>query len=65
MTFTLSIGLLFATTGLVCYMNRISYGFLIFLLGLIVTILTLYVWWRDVVRESTYQVIIQLLYKKD
>jgi len=52
---TLSIGLLFATTGLVCYMNRISNGFLIFLLGLLVTILTMYVWWRDVIRESTYQ----------
>ena len=52
---TLSLGLLFATTGLVCYMNRISNGFLIFLLGLIITILTMYVWWRDVIRESTYE----------
>jgi len=52
---TLSLGLLFATTGLVCYMNRISNGFLIFLLGLLVTIITMYVWWRDVIRESTYQ----------
>ena len=52
---TVSFGLLFATTGLVCYMNRVNNGFFIFLLGLIVTTLSLYLWWRDVVRESTYQ----------
>jgi len=51
----LSFGLLFATSGFVCYMNRIMNGFLIFLLGLLVTFLTMYVWWRDVIRESTYQ----------
>jgi cytochrome c oxidase subunit 3 len=39
---TVSFGLLFATTGLVCYMNRIHNGFFIFFLGLLVTILSLY-----------------------
>jgi cytochrome c oxidase subunit 3 len=52
---TVSFGLLFATTGLVCYMNRVTNGFFVFLLGLIITIFSLYFWWRDVVRESTYQ----------
>jgi len=52
---TVSFGLLFATSGLVCYMNRVSNGFFIFLLGLVITTLSLYLWWRDVVRESTYQ----------
>ena len=52
---TVSFGLLFATSGLVCYMNRVSNGFFIFLLGFVITTLSLYLWWRDVVRESTYQ----------
>jgi len=52
---TVSFGLLFATTGLVCYMNRINNGFLIFFLGILITVLSLYLWWRDVIRESTYQ----------
>jgi len=52
---TVSFGLLFATTGLVCYMNRVSNGFLVFLIGFIITTFSLYLWWRDVVRESTYQ----------
>ncbi len=52
---TMSFGVLFFTTGLVCYMNRITYGFLIFFLGLLIIVLTMYVWWRDVIRESTYQ----------
>jgi len=55
---TVSFGLLFSTTGLVAYMNRINNGILIFLLGIFITIFSLYLWWRDVIRESTYQVII-------
>jgi len=52
---TVSFGLLFTTSGFVCYMNRVNGGFLIFLFGLFVTIFSLYLWWRDVIRESTYQ----------
>jgi len=50
-----SMGALLITTGLVCYMHRIEFGFFIFILGLFVIFFTMYVWWRDVIREGTYQ----------
>ena len=53
--FTTSMGALFLTSGLVCYIHRIQYGLFVFLLGLLILVMSVYVWWRDVVRESTYQ----------
>lgn len=50
-----SLALLLITTGLVIYMNRVLNGFLIFFLGFFVLIISLILWWRDVIRESTYQ----------
>jgi len=50
-----SLGALLLTTGLVCYMHKIQMGFLIFLCGLFVILFTMFVWWRDVIREGTYQ----------
>jgi len=50
-----SIGALLLTSGFVCYMHRVTNGMFLFLLGLFIFVLSLFVWWRDVVRESTYQ----------
>lgn len=50
-----AMGALLLTTGLVVYMHRIQFGFLIVISGLFVILLTMFVWWRDVVRESTFQ----------
>lgn len=52
---TTSMGALFLTSGLVCYMHRVQSGFFILMLGLFILISSMYVWWRDIVRESTYQ----------
>lgn len=41
--------------GFVLYMNRIDKGFFIFGIGIILLILVLIAWWRDIIRESTYQ----------
>lgn len=50
-----SIGALLLTSGFACYIHRISYGMFLFLLGLFVLLASMYVWWRDIIRESTYQ----------
>jgi cytochrome c oxidase subunit 3 len=50
-----SFGVLFITSGLILYMNRITNGFFVILLGLIVLIGSLFFWFRDIISESTYQ----------
>ena len=50
-----SMGALLLTSGFACYIHRVEYGMLMFLLGLLLLLSSMYVWWRDVVRESTYQ----------
>lgn len=50
-----SIGALLLTSGFACYIHRITYGMFLFLLGMFVLFSSMYVWWRDIVRESTYQ----------
>lgn len=50
-----SLGALLLTSGFACYMHRITYGMGLFLLGLFILVSSMYVWWRDIVRESTYQ----------
>jgi len=50
-----SMGAFFLTSGFVLYIHRVENGFYVFLLGLLILILTFYMWWRDVIRESTYQ----------
>nr|YP_007026347.1 cytochrome c oxidase subunit III [Rutilia goerlingiana]AFV08628.1 cytochrome c oxidase subunit III [Rutilia goerlingiana] len=50
---TASIGALVTTSGLVKWFHQ--YDNSLFILGNIITILTLYQWWRDVSRESTFQ----------
>nr|YP_010277764.1 cytochrome c oxidase subunit III [Cylindromyia intermedia]UHY94305.1 cytochrome c oxidase subunit 3 [Cylindromyia intermedia] len=48
-----SIGAMTTVTGMVKWFHQ--YDSTLFLLGNIITILTIYQWWRDVSRESTYQ----------
>jgi cytochrome c oxidase subunit 3 len=43
------------TIGGVMYMHMYNHGFVVLLFGLIMLISVLSVWWRDVVRESTYE----------
>ena len=50
-----SLGAFFMTTGGVTYMNKILGGWDLFLNGLIVILYVMWVWWRDIVREATYE----------
>jgi cytochrome c oxidase subunit 3 len=43
------------TTGGVMYMHGYKYGDLLALVGLTFVLFTMIVWWRDVIREATYQ----------
>lgn len=42
-------------TGSVMYFHSIKNGFFVMIFGLILVILTMSVWWRDVVREATFE----------
>lgn len=48
-------GAFFLTTGLVFFMHRVEVGLFLVFLGLIVILGTMYVWWRDVIREAAFQ----------
>ena len=50
-----ALGALLLTTGLAFYIHRVQNGFFIVILGLIVILCTMLVWWRDVIREATFQ----------
>lgn len=50
-----SLGALMLTVGGVLYMHRVSNGWSVLLNGLILILYVMYVWWRDVVREATYE----------
>nr|YP_011036789.1 cytochrome c oxidase subunit III [Macropsidius duuschulus]WRK21471.1 cytochrome c oxidase subunit III [Macropsidius duuschulus] len=50
---TLSLGLLTLTSGSVLWMHKF-YQYLMFT-GMIIVLLTMYQWWRDITRESTFQ----------
>jgi len=43
------------TTGFVMYLHCYKFGGYFFLFGLISLIFTVFVWWRDIIRESTFQ----------
>ena len=43
------------TTGFVMYMHCYQGGFLVFSFGFVSLLFTFFVWWRDVVREATFQ----------
>lgn len=50
---TASIGVITTVSGLIIGFHQFNYS--LFLLGNIITILTVYQWWRDVSRERTFQ----------
>jgi cytochrome c oxidase subunit 3 len=50
-----SLNVFLVVSGLVCFMHRVQYGALLLLIGLISLLISMYVWWRDVIRESTYK----------
>jgi len=53
--FVCAFSIFFLLIGLVFYMHQIEYGLFVTVLGLFMILLIMYVWWRDVIRESTYQ----------
>ena len=46
---------LFMTFGSVCYMHGYAVGSNLMLFGFIMVLFIMYCWWRDVVREATYE----------
>ena len=50
-----SLGAFMLTTGGVLYMHKILGGWDLFTNGLFLILFVMYVWWRDVVREATYE----------
>jgi cytochrome c oxidase subunit 3 len=50
-----SLGGFALTFGLVMYMHGYSGGFSLFCLGFITILYTMFVWWRDIIREGTFE----------
>lgn len=50
-----SIGAFGFTFGTVLYMHKYSGGFLLFILGLFTILYTMFFWWRDIIREATFE----------
>lgn len=50
-----AISCLMTTTGAVMYMHSFIGGNLLLLSGIIMIIITMILWWRDIIRESTFQ----------
>lgn len=50
-----SIGAFGMTSGGVLYMHNYIGGNVLFLTGLFITLFVMYTWWRDVIREATYE----------
>ena len=50
-----SLGALTLTSGLVVYMHKFTGGWSLFLNGFVLILFTMYVWWRDIVREATFE----------
>nr|YP_010996497.1 cytochrome c oxidase subunit III [Sophonia microstaina]WPC85239.1 cytochrome c oxidase subunit III [Sophonia microstaina] len=48
-----SVGLMTTTSGMIMWFHMMNYNLL--LLGMTIIILTMIQWWRDVIRESTFQ----------
>jgi len=53
--FFAAMGTLFLMSGLVMYMHLFEGGFELMRFGFIVVLLTATLWWRDVIREATYE----------
>ena len=50
-----SMGAFFTTFGFTMYFHFYKNGFFLFILGLTLLISTMGIWWRDVVREGTFE----------
>ena len=50
-----SLGGFMLTTGLVGYMHKMIGGWGLLLNGFVLILFIMYVWWRDIVREATYE----------
>lgn len=50
-----SLGAFFTLFGFALYMHFYQNGFTLFLLGLIILLTTMSLWWRDVIREATFE----------
>ena len=50
-----SLGGFMLTIGAVSYMHKMSGGWGLFLNGFLLILFVMYVWWRDIVREATYE----------
>lgn len=50
-----SISLLLLTSGTVMWMHMYKWGYIILLTGILMTLSILILWWKDVIRESTYE----------
>jgi heme/copper-type cytochrome/quinol oxidase subunit 3 len=53
--FFVAFNALFRVIGLSLYRHAFTLGFTLFSLGLLATIATAALWWRDIVREATYE----------
>lgn len=50
-----SIGAFCITTGVVLYMHNYIEGFMMLKFGLFLILFIMYIWWRDVIREATFE----------
>ena len=50
-----SLGAFMLTTGGVLYMHRYKNGFALFLTGVFLVLYVMFTWWRDIVREATFE----------
>ena len=50
-----SLGVLTLTTGFVSSMQKFIGGGLLLVTGLVLILLVMFVWWRDVIREATFE----------
>jgi cytochrome c oxidase subunit 3 len=50
-----SLGAFMLTTGGVLYMHKYKNGFTLFLTGVSLVLYVMFTWWRDIIREATYE----------
>jgi cytochrome c oxidase subunit 3 len=50
-----ALGAFMLTSGLVLYMHRFNGGFNLFITGFITILFVMYAWWRDIIREATFE----------
>lgn len=50
-----SLGAFFMTSGTVLYMNKFVGGGQLALIGFVIILYVMYTWWRDIIREATFE----------